>query len=630
MNDIENIKKNPIETLNILPIKKIVNILEKADEAFFNTNETVFSDDLYDVVKSFLREKDPKNPYFKKVGACIQFNKETLPYYLGSLDKIKDDEKEIIKWSKKYNGDYVVSEKLDGISCLLYFENGEVKLLTRGNGYEGQNVTHILPYLRIDTSKINEKIAIRGELIISRDNWNNNTHLGANARNVVAGAIHCKTINREIVSIIDFVTYDILYPRQKLGDALDKIKNLNIPVVRHKIIEKIDNEILSSILQDWRKSSEYEIDGIVIHDNNVHKLAVGKNPKYAFAFKTILTQEQAEVIVTDVEWNVSKHRYIKPLVKFNEVVLAGVKIKQATGFNAAYIEKNKIGPGSRIIIVRSGDVIPHILSVITPSSTGEGKMPSFDYVWGDTRIDILLKGDDKNREQDVKAFVHFMNTLSVEGVKEGVICKFYDAGYDSLKKIINMKKEDIMLIEGFKEKSAINISEALQGIKDVKCEKLLAASNIFGRGFGEKKIKLIIDEYPYLIKDKEKTLKLKVEDIIKVKGMAKISAEQFIDKLPLFIEFYEEIDIKCNKNEVVENNTEKKLNKKIVFSGFRNKEWEEIITKKGGNVVNTISKNTDILVVKNINDKSTKIDKAKELGVTILSQDAFEEMIKSM
>ena len=184
----------------------------------------------------------------------------------------------------------------------------------------------------------------------------------------------------------------------------------------------------------------------------------------------------------------------------------------------------------------------------------------------------MLKGTEKNREQDIQAFIHFMKTLGIEGVKEGVITKLYDAGFDTLKKLIGITKTELLEIEGFKEKSADKIVEALQSITSVSCDKLMTASNVFGRGFGEKKLKLIIDEYPYIPTNKNKSLQLTVNDIVKIKGMAAISAEQFVEHLPEFFEFYEELGIKCKKTTAVVSRLAIFKDKKIVFIGFRNKE----------------------------------------------------------
>ena len=629
----EKIINDPIVTLKSLPIKQIVKLLEKADIAFFNSSNTLLPDDIYDMVKQYIRDNDPNNQYLKKVGAEIEINKEELPIYMGSLDKIKDSEANIVKWKNKYKGNYVISEKLDGISCLLYHDKNETKLLTRGNGYIGQNISHILPYLRIDVTKLQEKIAIRGELIISRSNWNLISNIGANARNVVAGAVHTKTVNKDTISKIDFVAYDILYPRKKLSESLEYVKMLDMPVVNHIVggNDILNLENLSQLLAKWRKESLYEIDGIVIQHDEEHNVLSGKNPKHAFAFKTIITNEQAEVIVTDVEWNISKHRYLKPLIKFEEISLGGVKIKQATGFNAAFIKNNKIGPGSHIIIVRSGDVIPHVLTVLTPSSNNQPKMPSVSYDWTETNIDIFLKGDEKNREHDINAFVHFMKTLDIDGVKDGVITKMYDAGFDTLKKIINISLDEIRIIPGFKDKSALKLYQSLQKISTSKCEKLLIASNVFGRGLGEKKLKLISDVYPFIEYDKTRSLNLSIDDLIKINGIAVTTADQFIKGIEKYFEFCEDIGIECKKsNKEAINNQSSKFDifkgKKVVFSGFRNKEYEDNITNSGGTITTALSKATNYLIVKEYNDSSAKIKKALEYGTIIMTKHELENI----
>lgn len=647
---MSEIVNDPIGTLKTLTVPQIVDLLETADNAFFSSDKPLFTDDIYDIIKDYLKKIDPQNAYLKRVGAVIDFNKEKLPYYLGSLDKLKDtNAKEIDKWKNNYGGSYIVSEKLDGISCLLFAADSGIKMFSRGDGYEGQNITHILPYIRglKDLKSLNKGLGIRGELIISRENWNKIKHMGANARNIVAGAIHSKVINKDIVSKIDFIAYDVMHPRQKLSDAFSTLnKELGqIPLVRHLTVSYKDLTLdyLSKTLQDWRVSSAYEIDGIVVYDDSkVHPIVAGKNPKYAFAFKTILTHEQAEVIVADVAWNVSKHRYLKPIVIFaDEVAIGGVKIKQATGFNASYIEKNKIGPGARVMLVRSGDVIPHIVSILSPASNGQAKMPiNVKWIWNDTHIDIMLAGDEKNREQDIQAFTYFMKTLGVDGVREGVLLKLYDAGYDSLYKIIHLTKDDIIKIDGFKEKSADNVFNALQNIRKADCLKLMVASNVFGRGFGEKKLKLITDKYPFIAQNQQQGLKLGLSDLLRVNGIAEISAKQFIEALPKFYEFIEGIGLSavCNGeragNEQVEASAQVTVieafkNKAVVFSGFRDKIAEKMIEDAGGRIVSAISGQTNILIVKDPNDITTKVEKALKYGMRIMSKDELMALTQS-
>ena len=626
--DIQYLLRDPINYLKTKNKKEIITLLEDCDKAFFNTNKTILNDDMYDLVKDYLKKIDPKNAYFKRVGADEE-TKVKLPYWMGSLDKIKDDEKAINNWKKKYNGSAIVSDKLDGISCLFYKNNDNIKIYTRGNGMEGQDISHLKNYITFP-NVTETKFAIRGELIISRDNWEKIKDLGSNARNVVAGAIHSKILNKTILSNIEFLAYDIMYPEMKIEDSFNYFTRNNIKCAYYKLLEEeeINLDLLSKQLESRRRDSEYEVDGIVIYNNKQHKLVNGKNPKYAFAFKSILTHEQAEVIVTDVEWNVSMHKYMKPIIKFNEVVISGVKIQKATGFNGKFINDNIIGPGSRLIIIRSGDVIPHVLKVLTVSSNNKPKMPENNYRWTDTQIDIILDEDGKNKEQDIKSYTYFMSKLDVGLVKESTIKKMYENGFDTLEKILKVKADELVSLEGFQLKSATKIVENFQKIKEAECDLLLDASNILGRGFALKKIKLVSEKYP--LNKKAEILKLTVDDLLKIDGIGNVNAKQFVENIKKFYEFLDKIGYKCDKEEVKKELVNVKTvlkDKKFIFTGFRNKDWEKLIIDSGGKVVTSISKMVDYLVVKNKTDKSGKIDKANELGIKILDMEEFEKMI---
>jgi NAD-dependent DNA ligase len=626
--DIQSLLKDPVNYLKTKNKKDIVSFLEECDKAFFNTSSTLVSDNMYDLVKNYLKKLDPKNPYFKRVGADEE-TKVKLPYWMGSLDKIKDDEKAIDSWKKKYKGSAIVSDKLDGISCLFYKNDNDIKIYTRGNGIEGQDISHLRNYITFP-NVTETKFAIRGELIISRSNWEKIKDIGSNARNVVAGAIHSKILNKTILGHIEFLAYDIMYPEMKIEDSFNYFTRNNIKCAYYKLLEESDINLqsLSKQLESRRKYSDYEVDGIVIYNNKQHKLVNGKNPKYAFAFKSILTHEQAEVIVTDVEWNVSMHKYMKPIIKFNEVVISGVKIQKATGFNGKFINDNIIGPGSRIVIIRSGDVIPHVLKVLSVSSNGKPKMPENKYRWTDTQIDIILDEEGKNKDQDIKSYTYFMSKLDVGLVKESTIKKLYENGFDTLEKILKVKVDELVSLEGFQVRSATKIVENFQKIKEAECDILLDASNILGRGFALKKIKLVSQKYP--LNKKADILKLTVDDLLKIDGIGNVNAKQFVENIKKFYEFLDKIGYKCDKEEVKKEVVNVKTvlkDKKFIFTGFRNKDWEKLITDSGGKVVTSVSKTVDYLVVKNKTDKSGKIDKANELGVNILDMDEFSKMI---
>ena len=640
--DYSFINARPQDFIKTNKKKDIINVLVEADKAFFNSGQPKLTDDIYDIIKDYIRKKYPKDAYLKRVGADVD-NKVALPYYMGSQNKIKDSESEITKYKKKYPGPYLISDKLDGVSGMFVYEGDNVKLYTRGNGREGQDISHLHKYISgFPKIKKQDKLAVRGEFIISKDNWDKLKKVDdtlSNPRNTVSGAINSKILNKQLLKMIDFVAYTLVFPN--LPNGLPELDKMKFNVVNNTVVDDISLAFLSKNLEVSRKN-KYVIDGIVISDiSKVYEIALGKNPEYSFAFKSIHTLEQIEVIVKEVEWNISKDKYMKPIVKFDEILLDDVKIKQATGFNAGYIEKNNIGPGSRIVIIRSGNVIPHIQSVLTTSANGKPSMPGEldkDYKWNDTRVDIIKIGEDRNADFDIKNIVYFMKTAEVDNMGPGNITKIYNAGFHNIKSILKIQKEDLLKIEGFKGKSADNILKALEKVKELDCLVLMDASNMLGRGFSYKKIKIITDVYPSILIDnadnREKSLKISIEDLMKVEGIAKISAKLFIENLPRFYEFYDSLGVKCKGiEEKVDKSVEKTENanikdKKFIFTGFRNKDYEKIIVENGGKVVTSISKSTHYLIVKNKTEKSGKIDKATELGVKILDIPEFEMLIK--
>ena len=617
MTDYDDYKK--------LSIDELVKLLKNLDHHYHNLGETLIGDIKYDEIKDYLRKKDKNNPYFKHVGAEIINNKVKLPYFLGSQDKIKDDVKILDKWKKKYNNpsSYLISEKLDGISCLIVYNNDNIKIYTRGNGIYGQNITHLKDIIK-GLPKLKTKIAVRGELIINKENWLKISHKGSNARNIVAGFVNAKTIDKEIAKYIEFVVYDVLDPRTKIEEALITANNYKFNVVKYIIVNELKVNELYDLYKTWKKESNYEIDGLVITHNDLYKLKSGENPKYSFAFKSLAIHDETIVTVKDIEWNVSKDKYLKPIVKFDEIKLNGVKIKQATGFNADYINKNTIGIGSKIVIIRSGDVIPHIKEVLSTSTNNKPLFPSVPYKWNGK--DIILDIDEKNREQDIKSYTFFMKSLDIKGVGEGIITKLYDNSFDTLIKIINITKADLLKIEGFKDKSANNIITSLNTIKTKNCLELMTASNLFGRGMGEKKLTLILNKYPFICNNQKKALEIKKEDIITINGMGEKTSSLFITNLNEFYKFYNSLNIvpiietKIEKPITINN---KYKNNIYVFSKIRDHDLEKEIKANGGTIASAVSHKTTLLIVKSYDDDTVKVKTARELNIPIITYDEF-------
>ena len=302
-----------------LSTKELVKILKEADKVYHGYEKSgkyLLEDEEYDLLKDRLKFKAPKNPYFKSVGfKPLDKNRVKLPYYLGSQNKIKyGNIKEIDSWFSKYNkpSEYVISEKLDGISCLIYNKDGDIHIYTRGDGKEGIDITYIKDYIKTIPREIPIGLAIRGELLLSKSNWEKIKSLGANARNVVSGLINSKTVNIKVLSLIDFVVYDILDGEHRDIPANMYIyaKSNGFKVAYYEVFDKqLSNDELFKILKGFKERSEYEIDGIVITHNKKHLLKSNKNPEYSYAFKSNMLLDEAEVIVESVEWNVSKDGY---------------------------------------------------------------------------------------------------------------------------------------------------------------------------------------------------------------------------------------------------------------------------------------------------------------------------------
>lgn len=605
---------------------RIAQTLAKAADAYYNTGNAIISDEEFDALKDRLAQLNPKHPFLKQIGAPVvrgASNKAELPYWMGSLDKIRDDPKALLKWKAKYSGVYVISDKLDGISALVVGD----KMFTRGDGYVGQDISHVMKMIPALPLEIGADIAVRGELIIRRSNWEKISHMGANARNMVSGFVNAKHPDPYVGANVEFVAYELIHPKRAApSDGLAELAKLGFNVAHYQIVSDGDCTIpfLSDVLVRRRTDSPYDIDGIVVMHNALHRTVKGKNPSHGFAFKSIMTHDEAEVTVTKVVWNASKDGYLKPLVHFDPITIAGVTISKATGFNAQFIDNNVIGPGARIAVIRSGDVIPHITRVISSASSGSPSFPlDTQYEWNATHVDIVVsKVDDDVR---IKQMVHFCKTLEVPYVAEGTLRRMFEAGINTIPKLLAVTIDDLMKIDGFKEKSAERILSGISVIKTMPCAKLMVASNIFGRGLGMKKIESILDAYPYPDTLRRST----VADVSSVPGIGHTTATAFMSKVPEFDQFIGDTKLTCEKSsdESIASLSSTFANMIIVFTGFRNKEWETAVVSRGGKIGSTVTKHTSFIVASDPDESSTKLQKARELGIPIISKDQFQRKL---
>ena len=639
---------NPLDVITSMSIENIEKAIEYSADKYYNSGESVVSDDIYDTMVDFLKLKSPKSKVLKNIGAKVKSkNKVKLDYNLGSMDKIKPPSNQLNIWMKKYSPPYNLSDKLDGVSALITFKDNNINLYTRGTAIEGTDITPILKYLKdIPTIESVEKyckknnikgsknlIAIRGELVMKekvfQDKW---SKVMKNSRNSVAGLVNSKTINPEFAMDVDFVAYELVDPFLSIEEQFKIIKDLKFNIVVNKNTKELSFDFLSKYLKERKSKSIYNIDGIIVTDivNNVRN--VKDNPEYAFAYKDILENLTVKTTIKSIEWNVSKNGYLKPTILIEPVEIGGVTIQRVTGNNAKYIVDNKLGKGAIIEVIRSGDVIPKIINIIKPVNKPDlPKEEDFGkWDWNETKVDIILNSMDNN-DVLIKSIYFFFSTLETKGLGEKNVAKIVNSGLNTILKILTCKEEDLLKIEGFKQKTVDNIITSIKkSTTNIPLPKLMAASGKLGQGLGEERMKQILLAYPNIIEEYTKwTKKEFIENIKLIDGWEEKTSSLLVDNFDNFIKFFNSIKkyitIKENVISKKVSNKSSKYNGKIfVLSGFRDKELNIKIESLGGKIGNSISKNTNFLIVKDketIEKMTDKIKKALELNIPIYTKD---------
>jgi len=624
---VKQFKKNGIHILESLGEPELSYMIEEANKAYHFNKTPLMTDNEYDILKEYLEEKFPTSATLQEVGApIIEKNKVNLPYEMASMDKIKPDTGALASWKTRFIGPYLLSCKLDGVSGLYVRDGkGEAKLYTRGNGKVGQDVSHLIPYLRFPSVK--GVVAVRGEFIIPKKVFvDKYATKFANPRNLVAGIVNRQTLD-EKVKDLHFVAYEVISPELKPSEQMKFLMDKGFETVLNRAVMQKDlsNDLLSEVLVKWRADYLYEIDGVIVTDDKVYSRKSG-NPTHSFAFKMVLSDQIAEVKVVDVIWNPSKDGYLKPRVQIEPIQLGGVKIEFATGFNGAFIEQNKIGIGALIQIIRSGDVIPHIRSVTTPAE--EAKMPSVPYKWNETHVDVMLEDAGSDTTVREKNITGFFKGIGVDGLSSGNIARIIAAGFETVPKVIRMTKTDFLKVEGFKEKLATKIYEGIQKqLAEASIVTLMSASNIFGRGFSDKRVELILESYPNVLTSVESPAE-KVKKISAIKGMASKTAEAFVDKIPDFIKFIEECGLQGKLSgsppvAVVLNAGHPLYKKSVVMTGIRDAKVAEALKTVGANLGSSVSKNTVAVIAKSSDEDTGKALEARKLGIPIMTPSEF-------
>jgi len=525
-----------------------------------------------------------------------------LPMWMGSLDK-KRDEKSLKLWLNKTVAEtFIVTAKLDGISAL--YDLDAKKLYTRGNGLVGCDISRFIKYLNLTEARSYSAKYVRGELIMENSVFEAKySNEFKNPRNLVAGQFNKKVINSNIIKDIHFIPYEII----QTGTYQIPIISKNLPSI---IITKSEIGVrqLTEILNDF-SDYEYAMDGLVITENRHYIRNLEGNPKYAIAFKKETDVESAHATVIDVTWDISRWGLLKPVVNIQPIKLSGVIISKISGHNAKYILDNKLGPGAEIICVRSGDVIPYILSVIKPSKNVI--LP--DGIW--KGVDIVAEYDKDDDTIEIKTLTNIFAKLDVKYVSVKTIEKmYYNCSLTTFPKILNCTKNQLHPV--FKGKSADRIIEGMMAFKrrEIPVSLIVGISGVLGYGLAEKRVKNLFENISTLKNGDYESIP-KLSDILKIEGFAEKTARNVIQYFPMMIVFIKVCFI-CGlqlKRDVVEEKM------KICLSGFRDKELDLKY-----DVLPNVTKNCQLLVCKSFAKETTKMITAKKFGIEMVLLSEFK------
>lgn len=620
--------------------------LRETGRRYWTTGQPLVEDALYDLVMEHYYTQYPDSPALA-VGALPDNRQTKLPVWMGSLDKIRDDPRRLERWRARHaDVQHQISDKLDGVSGLLEATSKGARVMTRGNGTVGQDVSGILPSLKGFVTPPPNTL-VRGEFILRKDDFVA-LKKGKNARNVVAGVLNAtKSPDAAVLAVLKFVAYEIVPvagPSLAPSAQIQQLARWGFltPAVQSVAVADLTEEKMAATLAARLRDSPYDVDGLVVAVDQPFARETDGNPDHAFAFKTLATHVEMETTVTEVTWEISKDKLLKPTVLFEPVTIAGKTISRATGINAKNINDLRLGPGARILVVLSGDVIPRIMSVPRPAEAG-AQMPTTPWVWDKSHIEALADGDG-GTDLGVAQLLHFCKTLEMTGFGPSIVARLYEAGF----------KTPALLIAGAPDGFARAVkggmaaklhASMMSTLAKAGCVDIMVASNCFKHGFGEKKIGAILTAYPDLLRNAPTAAQL--EDL---PGVGETTAKEFLVNLPnfgLFLKGAPALAQQCaagpsgptvpsgpsgpsgqaapagaapagRRPQTPVNLT----GMTFVLTGFRSKEVEDYVRACGGAIGTGVTKATTAVLAKDPDAPSGKIADARRLGVQVVALDA--------
>ena len=599
---------------------EIVALLTRASDAYYNGGPLLLDDESFDALVDELRGLDPTNPFLTLVGAPpLTQDAVKLPYPMPSLDKIKPGQGVLARFIAKHPH-VVLSEKLDGLSALWCpVKRG---LYLRGNGSIGQSVSHLAPHIQGLVSST-ESWAIRGELILPRCE-------SKGARAIVNGLLHQTKPSKEQLARVRFVAYEVISPQGLTRQAQMEwlhIKGFITPW--WKAVVAVTEEHCREAFQERRTKSEYETDGIVVGANGATATAKAtatataneepvRNPKDCVAFKMPVDDQFALTTVREVIWAPSAQGYLIPRLRFDPVRIGSATIEYCTAHNARTVVDRGLGPGARVKIRRSGDVIPTLDEVVFPATPSlPGDLGSWSWIDGPQSTHICSKK--VTTEQVVSQLLHFAKTHSIPGLGPANCKILAKAGITGPRSLWNAPVATLAALLGPKVGETTYKSVRTQLAADKLTElALMVGSSLLPRGVGETKLRTIFAQYP-------DPLEWSSPDLDVPAGWTRESLTELQVEYPKYEAWRKEevfwIPYPLKAAAIVITQP----SKTVCFSGFRDKELETRLKARGFEVAANVTRSLNILVIPDGDaGQSEKAKKAAAHGtIAVMSRSDF-------
>lgn len=559
--------------------------------------------------------------------------------------------------------EYVMEPKIDGLACSLIYENGKlVRAATRGDGVVGENVTANVRTIRSipltlkvpDGEAVPELLDVRGEVYMPRQAFmrlnEKRAERGesefANPRNAAAGSLRQLDPQVTASRSLSFFAYYLVGEgaQPKHSESLALLAHYGFKVSEnYKVVENIDEAIkYIGDFNELRQGLSYDTDGAVIKVNDVYQQrilgATGKDPRWATAYK--YPPEQAETTLEDIDWRVGRTGVLTPTAVLTPVKLSGSVISRATLHNEDFIRAKDIRIGDRVIINKAGEIIPEVLRVVVEKRTGDEKEVEIPNVCPECGWRVERQGEEAairctnphcpalGRE----GLIHFVSrdAMNIDGCGPSVINALLDAGLvRDAADLYSLRKEDLLKLERMGEKSADNLLAALAESKKNELDKLLFALGI--RHVGAKVARILATEFGSM----EKLQQAQPEELAQIRDIGDKIAESAVTWLnvPANIDLVERLaaaGLTMTFTPPASQEDNPFFGKTLVFTGtmptLGRAEAKTMAQDVGAKVSGSVSKKTDYVIAGA--EAGSKLEKAQQLGVTVIDEAEFLRMLK--